>query len=142
MWNAVILADILDKQGRLILEGKEQQERLRPQSTGRSDGGSNGDDEWMSRARKQMTGCDRLHQAVLIYRHLFYATELHMGTSSLEHCWVANRLGSILEIFGLRQEALELYERARDGRMKKLPTHKSSIESTERALFLRLALQK
>jgi hypothetical protein len=127
MWNAVILADILDKQGRLLLEGLGQEERLRPHNTGRSDFVSNGDDTSMSNARRYMNGYEKLREAVIIYRHLFHATDLHMGPKSLEHCWAANRLGGILEIFGLREEALEMYERARDGRMKHSPNHKTTI---------------
>jgi hypothetical protein len=142
MWNAVILADILDKQGRLILEGLGQEERLRPHNTGRSDFGSSGDDASMINARRHMNGYEKLHEAVIIYRHLFYATDSHMGSESLEHCWVANRLGGILEIFGLREEALGMYERARDGRMKHSPMHKATIESTERAVTLRSTLRK
>ena len=142
LWNAVVLADILDKQDRLLLEGLGQEERLRPHNTGRSDFVSNVDDPSMSKARKYMNGYEKLREAVIIYCHLFHATDLHMGPKSLEHCWVANRLGCILEIFGLREAALEMYERARDGRMLHSPNHKATIEGTEWALTLQSVLRK
>ncbi|KAH6683342.1 acyl transferase/acyl hydrolase/lysophospholipase [Halenospora varia] len=140
MWNAVVLVDILDKQGRLLAEDLVLEEKLRPQGTGYSNSSPTGYDESMVRASRQIYACERLHQALVIYRHLFYATELQFNSLSLDHCWVANRLGKILEIFGLRQEAFDLYVRARDGRMRHLPSHKASKESQERAQALRLAL--
>lgn len=142
MWNAVIIADILDKQGRLMIEGIEQQQELKPLGTGNNSERLGGDDGLMSKVKRQMDGCERLHEAVTVYRHLYHATEVQLGPYSLEHCWVANRLGGILEIFGLREEALELYEKARDGRMKKLPSHKATLESTERAILLQSSLRQ
>lgn len=46
-------------------------------------------------------------------------------------------MGDVLQLFGLRQEALQLFQEAAKGRTTKLGHHhKASMESTERAAIL------
>jgi hypothetical protein len=134
----LVQADILDKQGRLIYEALEELSSLQPQSTGHSNRPlSNRYDDpitnlsaWVNR---QMEAYHRLYDAFVLYRYLLYATELQWTAKSLEHCWVANRLGGLLLLFGLRQDALDLFLIARIGRSEMLGIdHKATVECNER----------
>ncbi|OAQ99127.1 hypothetical protein LLEC1_03559 [Akanthomyces lecanii] len=121
----LVQADILDKQGRLIHEALEETSSLQPRSTGHSSTSlsSRGDDPstnlpaWVNR---QMESYHRLHEAFVLYRYLLHATELQWTAKSLEHCWVANRLGGLLLVFGLRGDALGLFRTAKAGRVEML----------------------
>ena len=131
-------ADILDKQGRLIYEALEEFPFMQPQSTGHSTRPlSNRHDDpntslpaWVNR---QTEAYHCLYSAFVLYRYLLHATQLRWTAKSLEHCWVANRLGGLLLVFGLRQDALELFRTARIGRIETLGNdHKATVECIER----------
>lgn len=138
MYNPFLQADYLDKQGRAILEGLEHVTgRYRVQlSIPSSNSQSTKEPEvalWYD-VKRRMLGYEKLSSAFLIYRQLLYTTEWYWSRRSLEYCWVANRLGRVLEIFGMRTEALDLYIRAAEGRHTLLGAeHRKTKESQERA---------
>jgi hypothetical protein len=136
--SVLVQADVLDKQGRLIHEALEELFPLQPQSTGHSarplsnryDDPNTNLSAWVNR---QMEAYHRLYDAFVLYRYLLHATEMQWTAKSLEHCWVANRLGGVLLLFGLRQEALDLFLRARAGRSEMLGMdHRATGECNER----------
>jgi hypothetical protein len=137
MTYALVQADLLDKQGHMIMAGLDDENILRVHSTGQSASSlPNLSDPavlvYRDVQRKQSV-YERLGLAFVIYRRLLHSTELQWGSSSLEHCWVANRLGFVLEIFGLRNEALNLYVTSCAGRVQGLgPRHRATKESLKR----------
>lgn len=85
---------------------------------------------------RQTNAFNHLRNAFVLYRGLYHCAVL-LGTSSLEYCWVVNRMGDVIQLFGLRQEALQLFREAAMGRAAKLGQHhKATIESSERAAIL------
>ena len=124
-------ADILDKRGSTQLLSLKQP----------GEGNQSLHSELADFVQKQIQAFEDLHLAFVSYRRIYHGTELFFGTSSLEYCWVANRLGCISELFGLRHEALRLYKEAAAGRLLHLgPSHKSTVESCERAALLESTL--
>ena len=121
-------ADILDKRGTIELldcaeEASEYQTEVSPP-------------DLACLVARQTNAFQHLRNAFVLYRGLYHCAIL-LGTSSLEYCWVANRMGDILRLFGLRREALQLFKEAATGRIAKLGyNHKTSIESSERAAVL------
>ena len=121
-------ADILDKRGTVELidcaeEAEEAKLDMDPS-------------QLAGLVARQATAFGHLHNAFLLYRRLYHCAVL-LGTSSLEYCWVANRLGDVFRLFGLRQEALQLFQEAAMGRIARLGhTHKATIESSDRAALL------
>ena len=128
LWEPLVQADILDKRGTVELltcaeEFGESQGDLSPQCLADLVG-------------RQTNALNHLRNAFVLYRGLYHCAIL-LGTSSLGYCWVANRMGDVLRLFGLRQEALQLLKEAAVGRTARLGyNHKATIESTERAAVL------
>ena len=121
-------ADILDKRGTVeLLDCAEEA----------AEGGPDPDpSELADLVARQAAAFGHLHNAFLLYRRLYHCAIL-LGTSSLEYCWVANRLGDVMRLFGLRREALQLFQEAAMGRIARLGhSHKAAIESSERAALL------
>lgn len=121
--HAIVIADLLEKQGRLIAEGFESIVERRLPLDGRRI-----HDEIVvesattleRRVQRQITANEYLRQAFIIYRSLLGEAESPWESRSRERCWICHRLGGILEHFGLRKEALQLYCQAFDGRREML----------------------
>jgi len=137
LWNPIIQADYLDKEGTVLFEDLQTVPKLKSQNSGRNHPAASPNDPMIDLAYKVerlMAAYQRLYLAFVLYRQLLYATEAHWSPQSLEYCWVANRLGNVLEIFGLRTDALELYLKASAGRANILgQDHEKTKESRERA---------
>jgi hypothetical protein len=141
MKYAIVQADLLDKQGHMIMEGLGDGTILRTHTTGQSlPSFPNLSDPAILVYRdvqRRQFAYEKLQLAFVIYRRLLHSTELQWGSSSLEHCWVANRLGFVLETFGLRNEALDLYVTSCSGRVLGLgPRHRATKESLNRVKLL------
>lgn len=128
LWESLVQADVLDKRGTIELltcteEVTESETPISPSQLA----------DLVSRQTKAFND---LRNAFIIYRRLYHCAIL-LGTSSLEYCWAANRIGDVLRLFGLRPEALRLFREAAMGRTARLGyNHKASIESAERAAVL------
>ena len=68
-------------------------------------------------ARIQLANED-LSFAFHIYRQLLGTAEKIWGEEDFVYCWIAKRMGGILEVWGCRHEARDLYMMARDGKIK------------------------
>jgi hypothetical protein len=142
LWNVLIQADIVDKEGQMLLEGRTEGPGLRVQLTGNDSRLSlTRSTDLVDKVDAQISANQRLHLAFTLYRRLLHSTALHFGPLSIEYCWVANRLGRVSELLGLRHDALDLYLKACTGRRERLgPDHKATVESTKRATALQGAL--
>ena len=90
--NAIALADLLQKQGAVFEAGLQSAMALGLQLTG-----------------------DRYR-----YRQLLAVTREFWTVEGTDYTWVANRLGYVMEAFGLRIDALSLHYKAWRGRGKLL----------------------
>ncbi|KAL9100076.1 MAG: hypothetical protein Q9187_009408, partial [Circinaria calcarea] len=134
LWEPLVQADILDKRGQIILLN------IVDPPDGQT---THSISKLADFVQEQCIAYQSLRTALVLYRRIYHGTELFFGASSLEYCWVANRLGFVLELFGLRYETLRLFKEAVAGRMFHLGTlHKSTVESCERAAFLESNLLK
>ncbi|KIW04623.1 uncharacterized protein PV09_04370 [Verruconis gallopava] len=123
IWPSVVLADLLDRQAVLMWGHTVQQHHL--------------DSDPAVKLSHQVLGLieanQKWHQAFEIYRRLFHSTRLMWGRESKEHCWVSNRLGKILQRWGLVRGAFAMYCIAKDGRIRTLgPRAHATEESLER----------
>lgn len=125
LWQPLVQADILDKRGTIELLNCVEESETDMSTL-----------ELADLVARQTSAFNHLRNAFVLYRRLYYCAVL-LGTSSLEYCWVVNRMGDVLQLFGLRQEALQLFREAAMGRTARLGHHhKATIESVERAAIL------
>lgn len=68
-------------------------------------------------ARIELANQD-LSNAFHILRQLLCTAAAYWEEHSFVYCWVAKRMGGILELWGCRREARNLYLVARDGKVK------------------------
>ncbi|UZP43060.1 hypothetical protein NXS19_010876 [Fusarium pseudograminearum] len=122
MWNAVVQADLLDERGREILSSctpNPDRPQLLVSHDCKADAYYSPEDETPQRtaARIELANKD-LSNAFQIFRQLLCTVAGIWDESSFPYCWIAKRMAGILEIWGCRREARNLYLVARDGKVK------------------------
>lgn len=122
MWSAVVQADLLDERGREILSSctpNPDRPQLLVSHDCKADAYYSPKDETPQRtaARIELANKD-LSNAFQIFRQLLCTVAGIWDESSFPYCWIAKRMAGILEIWGCRREARNLYLVARDGKVK------------------------
>ncbi|EWZ80665.1 hypothetical protein FOWG_15380 [Fusarium oxysporum f. sp. lycopersici MN25] len=122
LWNAVVQADLLDERGREILVSctpNPDRPQLKVMDECKAIAYYSPADETPERvaARIELANQD-LSNAFHILRQLLCTAAAYWEEHSFVYCWVAKRMGGILELWGCRREARNLYLVARDGKVK------------------------
>ncbi|KAH8593184.1 acyl transferase/acyl hydrolase/lysophospholipase [Bisporella sp. PMI_857] len=118
LWYACIMADIVEKEGREILERFNEtyptEKGVRPVTE------EDQKNLVLSQVLLQNEGNARLYLSFQLYIELKEAVAMFFDEDSVEWLWVANRLAGVAALLGLRDEARSLYELVVSGRMKHL----------------------
>jgi hypothetical protein len=143
MWNCIVQADVLDKEGREILDSSYEVAsplELQPDLTGTSSSRIPVIDDGariISHVALANESNERLWKAFKLYRELLATLKLYFEEDSKEWLWVAHRLAGVAALLGLRKEALDLYETVIKGRRKILgPDHYLTVKSERYAVAL------
>ncbi|KAF4457108.1 Calcium-independent phospholipase A2-gamma [Fusarium austroafricanum] len=138
LWDAVVQADLLDERGREILVScTPNPDRLQLKVTDdcKDIAYYSPDAETPEKvaARIELANQD-LSNAFHILRQLLGTAATYWEEQSFVYCWVAKRMGGILEIWGCRREARNLYLVARDGKVKMFGVDHWSVKRLQEKL--------
>jgi hypothetical protein len=132
LWYACIMADLLDKEGREILDRFNETYPLEE-----APGAATEDDHKnrvLSWVLLQNEGNARIYLAFQLYVELQQAIALFFEEDSIEWLWVTNRLAGVAVLLGLREEAKDMYGTVIEGRRKHLGDHnKATLASVKYA---------
>ncbi|KAH6967158.1 hypothetical protein EDB82DRAFT_354377 [Fusarium venenatum] len=120
--NAVVQADLLDERSREILSScipSPDRPQLLISHDCKADAYYSPEDETPERTATRIELANKdLSNAFQIFRQLLCTVVGIWDESSFPYCWIAKRMAGILEIWGCRREARNLYLVARDGKVK------------------------